>query len=55
MCNLYSQTKGQQVILLLTRALRDTIGNLPMQPRIHPDYSAQSSVTLSLRCMRTVA
>jgi putative SOS response-associated peptidase YedK len=40
MCNLYSQTKGQQAIIELTRALRDTTGNLPMQPGIYPDYSA---------------
>ena len=40
MCNLYSQTKGQQAILEFTRAARDTTGNLPMQPGIYPDYSA---------------
>jgi putative SOS response-associated peptidase YedK len=40
MCNLYSQTKGQQAILEFTRALRDTTGNLPMQPGIFPDYAA---------------
>jgi putative SOS response-associated peptidase YedK len=40
MCNLYSQTKGQQAILELTRAMRDITGNLPMQPGIYPDYSA---------------
>ena len=40
MCNLYSQTKGQQAILELTRAMRDATGNLPMQPGIYPDYSA---------------
>ena len=40
MCNLYSQTKGQQAIIELTRALCDATGNLPMQPGIYPDYSA---------------
>jgi hypothetical protein len=40
MCNLYSQTKGQQAILEFTRAARDATGNLPMQPGIYPDYSA---------------
>jgi hypothetical protein len=40
MCNLYSQTKGQQAILELTRATRGSTGNLPMQPGIFPDYSA---------------
>jgi putative SOS response-associated peptidase YedK len=32
--------QGQQAIIELTRALRDTTGNLPMQPGIYPDYSA---------------
>jgi putative SOS response-associated peptidase YedK len=40
MCNLYSQTKGQQAIIAPTRALRDATSNLPMQPGIYPDYSA---------------
>lgn len=39
-CNLYSHTKSQQAIIELTRALRDTTGNLPMQPGIFPDYTA---------------
>jgi hypothetical protein len=29
MCNLYSLTKGQAAIVALTRAMRDTTGNLP--------------------------
>ena len=40
MCNLYSQTKGQQAILEFTRAARDTTGKLPRQPGIYPDYGA---------------
>jgi putative SOS response-associated peptidase YedK len=40
MCNLYSQTKGQAAIIALTRALRDTTGNLPPMPGIFPDYPA---------------
>src|SRR6478752_3176345 len=40
MCNLYSVTKGQAAIIALTRALRDTTGNLPSMPGIFPDYSA---------------
>jgi len=40
MCNLYSVTKGQAAIIALTRALRDTTGNLPPLPGIFPDYSA---------------
>lgn len=40
MCNLYSMTKGQQAIRDLTKALRDTTGNLPMMPGIFPDYLA---------------
>jgi hypothetical protein len=34
MCNLYGQTEGQQAILELIRALRDTTGILSMQPGI---------------------
>jgi putative SOS response-associated peptidase YedK len=37
MCNLYSMTKGQQAIRELTRAMRDTSGNLPPLPGIFPD------------------
>src|SRR5712671_1898675 len=40
MCNLYSQTKGQAAIVALTRALRDSTGNLPPLPGIFPDYQA---------------
>src|SRR3954469_1343103 len=40
MCNLYSVTKGQQAIRELTRALRDTTGNLPPMPAVFPDYEA---------------
>lgn len=37
MCNLYSLTKGQKAILDLSRAMRDTTGNLPPMPGIFPD------------------
>ena len=40
MCNLYSMTKGQQAIRELSRAMRDTTGNLPLLPGIFPDYPA---------------
>lgn len=40
MCNLYSLTKGQQAILELSRAMRDTTGNMPPMPGIFPDYAA---------------
>jgi putative SOS response-associated peptidase YedK len=40
MCNLYSLTKGQAAIIALTRAMRDTTGNLPIFPGIFPDYIA---------------
>ncbi|MCK1595047.1 SOS response-associated peptidase family protein [Bradyrhizobium sp. 164] len=40
MCNLYSITKGQAAIIALTRALRDTTGNLPPMPGVFPDYRA---------------
>ncbi len=40
MCNLYSLTKGQQAIIALARAMRDTTGNLPPLPGIFPDYPA---------------
>ena len=40
MCNLYSLTKGQVAIIALTRAMRDTIGNMPPLPGIFPDYLA---------------
>jgi putative SOS response-associated peptidase YedK len=40
MCNLYSVTKGQAAIIELTRALRDSTGNLPPMPGVFPDYLA---------------
>jgi len=40
MCNLYSQTKGQQAIIDFVRATRDRTGNLPPLPGIFPDYAA---------------
>ncbi|HQT86267.1 MULTISPECIES: SOS response-associated peptidase [Acidiphilium] len=40
MCNLYSITKGQAAIRELTRAMRDTTGNLPPLPGVFPDYAA---------------
>jgi putative SOS response-associated peptidase YedK len=39
-CNLYSQTKGQQAIIELARAARERVGNLPPMPGIFPDYPA---------------
>jgi putative SOS response-associated peptidase YedK len=40
MSNLYSITKGQTAIVSLTRAMRDTIGNLPPVPAVFPDSMA---------------
>ena len=40
MCNLYSLTKGQAAIIALTRAMRDTTGNMPPLPGVFPDYLA---------------
>jgi putative SOS response-associated peptidase YedK len=40
MCNLYSQTKGQEAIRSLARVMRDATGNLPPMPGIFPDYPA---------------
>jgi putative SOS response-associated peptidase YedK len=40
MCNLYSQTKGQQAIIALARAMHDRTGNLPPLPGIFPGYAA---------------
>lgn len=40
MCNLYSITKGQAAIIVLTRAIRDVTGNMPSIPGVFPDYSA---------------
>src|SRR6202451_1627330 len=39
MC-IYSQTKGQEAIRGLARAMRDMTGNLPPMPGIFPDYPA---------------
>lgn len=39
-CNLYSQTKGQQAIREATRAMTDRTGNMPLLPGIFPDYLA---------------
>jgi hypothetical protein len=39
-CNLYSMTKNQAVIIAIARALRDITGNLPILPGIFPDYMA---------------
>jgi putative SOS response-associated peptidase YedK len=40
MCNLYSLTRSQDEIRRLTRAIRDTTGNLPPLPGIFPDQLA---------------
>ena len=40
MCNLYSQTRGQQAIREFARAVTDLTGNLPAMPGIFPDYAA---------------
>src|ERR1700746_3551901 len=40
MCNLYSVTRSQEAIRGLTRAMRDTTGNLPPLPAIFPDIMA---------------
>src|SRR5450432_4601891 len=40
MCNLYSETKGQEAIRTAARVMRDVTGNLPTFPGIFPDYSA---------------
>jgi putative SOS response-associated peptidase YedK len=40
MCNLYSQTKGQQAIRELARVMHDRTGNMPPLPGIFPDYLA---------------
>jgi putative SOS response-associated peptidase YedK len=38
MCNLYSMRSNQQAILELSRAMRDSTGNLPLSPAVYPDY-----------------
>jgi putative SOS response-associated peptidase YedK len=40
MCNLYSETRGQEAIRKLADAMRDTTGNLPPLPGIFPDKLA---------------
>lgn len=40
MCNLYSETKGQEAIRRAARAMRDLTGNLAPLPGIFPDYEA---------------
>ena len=40
MCNLYSETKGQQAIKDVADAMPDRTGNLPPLPGIFPDYPA---------------
>ena len=40
MCNLYSLSKGQATIIEMTRAMRDSTGNMPPLPGIFPDYKA---------------
>jgi putative SOS response-associated peptidase YedK len=40
MCNLYSLTRSQDAIRQLTKAMRDTTGNLPPLPGIFPDKLA---------------
>jgi putative SOS response-associated peptidase YedK len=40
LCNLYSETKGQEAIRAAARVMRDVTGNLPTFPGIFPDYSA---------------
>jgi hypothetical protein len=40
MCNLYSQTKGQEAIRKLAGVMRDSAGNLPPLPGIFPDKLA---------------
>jgi putative SOS response-associated peptidase YedK len=40
MCNLFSQTKGQQAIIAFTRAMHDRTGNLPPMPAVFPDNAA---------------
>lgn len=40
MCNLYSMTSNKAAIRDLSRAMRDSVGNLPPLPGIYPDYAA---------------
>lgn len=40
MCNLYSETKGQEALRRWFRFSRDLTGNLPPMPAIFPDAMA---------------
>lgn len=40
MCNLYLARNGKQEIIDLTRAMRDSVGNLEPKPGVYPDYAA---------------
>ncbi len=40
MCNLYSQRKGREAIIDITRAMHDRAGNQPTLPGIYPDRDA---------------
>jgi putative SOS response-associated peptidase YedK len=40
MCNLYSIAKSQDAIRAFTRAVKDSVGNLPSMPGVYPDYAA---------------
>jgi len=50
MCNLYSMTKNQAAIIALTRAMRDTTGNLPTLPVYFPITWHRSSGTHPMVC-----
>ena len=40
MCNLYAQTKAQELMRSLFEGIDDRLSNLPRQPEIYPDASA---------------
>lgn len=40
MCNLYSMTRSRDAIRQISRAMNDSLGNLPELPGIYPDYLA---------------
>jgi hypothetical protein len=44
MCNLCSQTKGQQAIIAAAMAMVDRTGNLPPFPGIYPDMAHPSPI-----------
>jgi len=50
MCNLYSETSNADAIRQISRAMRDTTGNLPPLPGIFPDYPRRSSATRRTGC-----